>query len=358
MSRNLADQISLDNVKIAVERLVEELENNNIELFQNKPTAEIFPKGDEFIGISLIDDNNSDVICIFKNKPRPGIRYLFLSLDDIKDEKKMPFLGLINCNRIIDQINADSAYNINLKRVEKLLADGHNAVALVFLVSALENISKYLFFNYHQWWFSFEFEEIYKIDEDILKDLGVTVDVNKTDLSKSKLYLHTEEIDGKTIGILREDKDKVLKWKNVKYWDNIHNICKKLRVYDEYIKKKLGNQSMEIGEFEILKKVLKKATRTMKYLNFQRIKDKGGIKLNFETFFNINLNHFKTEFDILEKYTKMRHGIIHGSIKDIDITNEDVVSFKTTIEKFIAYIREQLSSLVIKRCTLKFGKFI
>ena len=357
MSRNIADQISLDNVKLAVERLVEELENNNIKLFQNKPTAEVFPKGDEFIGISLIDDNNSDIKCIFKNKPRLGIKYLFFSIDDIKDEKKMPFLGLINCNRIIEQINADNAYNTNLKRVEKLLADGHNAVALVFLVSALENISKYLFFQYHQWWFSLEFEEINSIDEEILKDLGVPIDVNKTDLTKSKLYLHTREIDGKMIGILQEDKHKVLKWKNVRYWDNVHKVCKKLRVYDEYIKKKLGNQCMEIGQFEILKKILKKATRSTNNLNFQRIKKEGGLKRNFETFFDINLNHFSMEFDILEKYTKMRHRIIHGTIKDIDITNEDVVLFKTTIEKFITFIREQLSSLIVKRGILKFGKF-
>ena len=141
MSRNIVDEISLDNVKSVVETLLEEMKKRRINIFKNKPTIEVFYKGGSFIGLSLIDDNNSELKCYWQNTPRFGIKHLFLLIHDLKNDTYLPWVGIISSNRLIAQIEADSAYNTNIERVNRLLSDGHNAVAIVFLVSALENIA-------------------------------------------------------------------------------------------------------------------------------------------------------------------------------------------------------------------------
>ncbi len=358
MSLNLADKISLDNVKKVIEIFLNELKTEGYTLFQNQLTAEVFFKGGDFVGVSLIDENNVDINCYLADNPRSGKFYIFLAIEQLNNDNSLPFLGKTNCYKILDQIKADNAYFINLQRVDKLLKDGHYSIALIFLVSAFENISKDLFFLHHELWFSLEFEEVDNFNEEILKKVGTIIDPKIDDAYKKTNFSYIKEIDGKIIGIDREKLATAEKWKDLRYWERIHKVCKDLGIINEYIQKKMGNQGEEIGGFEILKEILEKSARDKGILNFQRIYGTGGVKKSFETFFNIKLDFFKDELNLIAENIKKRHQIIHGILKDDKIDERMVKDFKAVIGKFITYLGEKIPSLYLQRAVSMFGRFI
>lgn len=358
MSLNLADKISLDNVKKVIEILLNELKTEGYTLFQNQPTAEVFFKGGDFVGVSLIDENNVDINCYLADNPRSGKFYIYFTIEQLNNDNSLPFLGKTNCYKILDQIKADNAYSINLQRVDKLLKDGHYSIALIFLVSAFENISKDLFFLYHDLWFSLEFEEVDNFNEEILKKVGTIIDPKIDDAYKKTNFSYIKEIDGKIIGIEREKLITANRWKDFRYWERIHKVCRDLGIVHEYIQKKMGNQGKEIGGFEILKEILEKSANDMGVLNFQRIYGTGGVKKSFETFFNIKLDLFKDELNFIAENIKKRHQIIHGTLKDEKIDESMVKDFKAAIGKFITYLGEKIPSLYLQRAVSMFGRFI
>jgi len=146
----MADEVSLENVKKIIEIFLNELKTEEFTLFQNRPTVEVFFKGGKFVGVSIIDEYNEEINCLLNNNPRAGKVYLYFPIEQLSDDHSLPFLGKINTYRLLEQIKAKNAYNINLKRVDNLLEDAHYSVALVFLVSAFENVSKDLFFLHHE----------------------------------------------------------------------------------------------------------------------------------------------------------------------------------------------------------------
>ena len=344
MTENIKDQIPLNSVKKIIKYYLEYLQKEGITLFQGKPTIEVFPKRKNLVGLALIDDKNTELNCIFVNNPRQGDDYIFVSVEEIKQENMLKELGENYAFRKIDEKRVDNAYAINLQRVENLLSDRHYAVALVFLVSAFENIIRDLFFLHNESWFVPDDE----FDDEIYEKLGVIIDPKISESFIPSYYSRVKEVNGKNIGIDRTKLDIAKKWNNVRYWEKIHKISKKLGVYNEYILKKQGNNGKEIGRFEILKEILEKRAKEMKILNFQKVSGKWGIKKLFQTFFNIDLNGFKKTLTFLDVNIKKRHKIIHGTLQDDQIDEYMVLDFKSRILKVVSYLRDELDRKYIE----------
>jgi len=332
MSKKIKDRISLNNVKEFIEYYLENLYKEGFTPFQEKPTVEIFPKRKDLVGIVLLDEKNSEIICRFVDEPRYGNDYLFLSTKELKEEKNLQSLGESYAYRKAHEMRVDNAYSINLERVDNLLKDGHYAVALVFLVSAFENMMKELFLLYNELWFLPDDD----YDDEIYIKIGVILDSNNP--TYKIRFPKIKQINGRYIGIEQTKIKIASQWKNVKYWEQIHKICKKLGVYDLYILKKQGNNGLEIGKFEILKGILEK----LKVLNFQRIFKKGGTKNLFEMFYNISLDGFKKSLIRINNFIEKRHNIIHGTLKDDHIEEQMVLDFRSLIQKLVSYIRDEL----------------
>ena len=174
----------------------------------------------------------------------------FEFLEQLNDDRTLPFLGKTNAYRILQEMKANNAYNINLERVDALLEDGHYSVALVFLVSAFENISKDLFFLHHELWFSEGLEEFDKFSDEILKKIGTKVDPKIKEDFKNKYFSYYDTVNREIFGIEKDKFPTAVKWKNFRKLERIHDKCKKLGIYNDYIKKKMANQGKEIGRFE------------------------------------------------------------------------------------------------------------
>ena len=341
ISEHIKDQISENNVRKFIEYYINYLEKEGFTPFQRKPTVEIFPKGRDLIGIALVSDNNPCIIVNFVDNPHQGDDYLFLSIEELKEEQMLSELGEVHAIRKLAFIRVDNAYNINIQRVKNLLKDGHYAVALIFLVSAFENIMKELFFLYNDIWFSQDEDDF---SDEIYRKVGVIFGPKIDESIILGLFSTYKEIDGKKIGIEKNKLNIAEKWKRTMYWENIHKICKKLGIYNEYILKKQGNNGMEIERFEILKEILEKQAKEMRILNFQRINGKGGFKMLFESFFNINFKGFDETLNSLDRYIKMRHSIIHGTLKDEQIDENIVNDFYSRVLKIVSYLRDVLNS--------------
>ncbi|MFW9881433.1 MAG: hypothetical protein ACFFG0_50860 [Candidatus Thorarchaeota archaeon] len=340
MLENIKDQIHLDNVKKFIKYYLEHLHKDGFTPFQEMPTVEVFPKSKNLIGLSLIDEKNSDIRCRFVDNPRQGDDYLFIPIDELKEDFLLKGLAESYAFRKSAQMAVDDAYSINLQRVTNLLNDKQFAVALVFLVSSFENITRDLFFLYSELWFSKDKNEY--VDE-VYNKVGIIIDPNISISFISDYFSTYKEINGQKIGI---EKTKIIiaeKWENVRYWEKIHKICRSLGVYDEYILKKQGNIGMEIGCFEILKEILETKAKEMKILNFQKIFGKWGIVKLFKIFFNINLENFKETLKSLDIYIKNRHKIIHGTLKDDKINENMVIDFRSCILKVVSYLMDELT---------------
>ncbi|NVM19723.1 MAG: hypothetical protein HWN80_18625 [Candidatus Lokiarchaeota archaeon] len=340
MSQNIKDQIPLENVKKFIKCYLYQLKKEGFTLSQENPTVEVFPKRQTLIGLSLINEKNTEIKCMFVDNPRRGNDYLFVSVEEIKREDMLEELGKIYAFRKINLTRAYNAYSINLQRVESLLEDGHYAVALVFLVSAFENITKDLFFLNNELWFPQDVEDF---GDDIYEKIGVLIDPDINNDFIDIFYSSVKEINGRKFGIDSTNLDMAKKWKNLRYWEKIYKICKDLGIYNMYSLKKQGNNGEEIGRFEILKEVLEKQAKGMRILNFQKVSGKWGIKKLFETFFNIDLKGFDETFTNIDKYIQKRHKIIHGTLKDEEINLYMVDDFKSMILKVVSYFRDEIS---------------
>ncbi len=340
MSEKIKDQIPLNNVKKVINYYLDYLKKEGFTLFQEMPTVEIFPKRKNLIGLSLIDEKNTDIKCTFVDNPRQGDDYLFIPIDELKEEFLLKGLAESYAFRKSAQMRVDDAYSINLQRVKELLKYRQYAVALVFLVSAFENITRDLFFLYSELWFSKDEDEF---DDEVYKKVGVIIDPNINISFISDYFSTYKEINGQKIGIEKTKISIAKKWENVRYWEKIHKICRSLGLYDKYILKKQGNSGMEIGRFEILKEILERQAKEMKILNFQKIFEKWGIVKLFKTFFNINLKSFNETLKLLDNYIKNRHKIIHGTLKDDQINENMVIDFRSRILKIVSYLRDELT---------------
>jgi len=232
---------------------------------------------------------------------------------------------------------------LNIDRANALVSNKHYSVAIVFLVSAFENATRDIFFQNNDFWFYRNNLEIYHVDDYYVKKYGIKIKDLK-DTSSFRLG-YDKDINGEKWILTNEDYQKCLKWKGIQYWDKIFSLCKKIGVYNDYIKKIIANKNREIGQYDILKDLLNNFKDRRRF-NFQRIFDDGGIVWSFKNFFFIDLTKtYKTELDSLNDYFKKRHAIIHGKLEDKEFKKEDVENMIDIISKIISYLKDNINQL-------------
>lgn len=353
---SLKEEINEENVKLLVESVVDILNNSEIQLFQNKPTVDIFMKGGDSIGMSLIDDGKTNFEYNLCSKPRKGEIYLFADKSLLLDAKLIKILAVDQAKRIIDEIQEGTAYRLNIERVIKLIKNKHYSVAVVFLVSAFENAMRDIFFQNNVFWFYRSQSEVYNIEDYYVKKYGIKIKELKIKTSFRLGY--DKDIDGEKWILTKTDYNKCLKWKRIEYWNKIYSTCKKIGIYDDYIKKLIANNNREIGQFDILKDLLLDPTNRSKF-NFQRILHKNGVCWAFKNFYYIDLEkNYKTDLNDLENYFQKRHAIIHGKLEDTEIKKEDIEDMMDIINRILSFLKDKINQFKLNpNVILQYGTF-
>jgi len=353
---SLKEEINEENVKLLVESVVDILNNSEIQLFQNKPTVDIFMKGGDSIGMSLIDDGKTNFEYNLCSKPRKGEIYLFADKSLLLDAKLIKILADDQAKRIIDEIQEGTAYSLNIERVIKLIKNKHYSVAVVFLVSAFENAMRDIFFQNNVFWFYRSQSEVYNIEDYYVKKYGIKIKELKIKTSFRLGY--DKDIDGEKWILTKTDYNKCLKWKRIEYWNKIYSTCKKIGIYDDYIKKLIANNNREIGQFDILKDLLLDPANRSKF-NFQRILRKNGVCWAYKNFYYIDLEkNYKTDLNDLENYFQKRHAIIHGKLEDTEIKKEDIKDMMDIINRILSFLKDKINQFKLNpNVILQYGTF-
>ncbi len=338
----MSDDILCEKVEKIITQLVKALEDKQISYFQNKPTGEISHKKDDIM-VSLIDDNNQKVQCILNQDPRRGKKYIFLNKNNLLENQ-------IDINEIIghqirfieDEIRGDTAYNENLKRVNRLIREGNYAIAIVFIVSAFESAVSDLFFKYQFLWF---IEEILNAtirvpDDEIFLEYGERVNA-----SQPIEYIAATDINNEVWGILSTNKEIVEKLRYLKVREHVFKTCDDLKVLENYIEKLRANKFHELRHFDILKNILVDNKKTFRGINFQALSGSNSIKFAYKRFYNIELDDIQDECKKFEDILLKRHKIIHGSLKDNEVNEIDVNEALDILRIIIEFIKSKISQL-------------
>lgn len=326
------EELKSEIIKI-VEEILKKLKNKNIQLFQNKPTINIFLLRDKIIGVSLIDENQNDFKCELTQNPQKGKIYFFLNKSLLNDFYDYEIFVEDKVQKIIEEKQSENAYFLNMKRVRDLIRDGHNAVAIVFLVSAFENATKDLFLNNNELWF-YPIEAVPK--RELLEEFGIRVDDNNKKFKP--FYFVGDE------GWYFDDENykKYNKWSRIEHMHYVFNLCKDLRILNQYKLSLLGNNTGEIGFYEILKRTIVKSIGRFSTLNFQSIKGKGSVRWCFKKFLFIDLAPMNDELNLLQNVIEKRHKIIHGFLEDDKISKKFVENSYDAVNKIISFLNDQI----------------
>ena len=317
-----------------VEEIIKKLNNKKIQLFQNKPTINIFHLKNEIVGISLIDENQPDLKCKITHKPERGKIYFFISKFWLNYEfYDYQEFAEDKVQKIIEEIQSENASSLNMKRVKDLISDGHYAVAIVFLISAFENATKDLFLNNNELWF-FTIEGAY--NQDLLEEYGIRIDDDNKDLKP----IYPVKIGGWYFE--GENYKKYDKLRSIEFKNYIFNLCKSLRILDQYKLSLIGNNTKEIGFYEILKRTIIKSLGKFSILNFQSIKGKGSVRWCFKNFLSIDLTPINNELTLFQKIIDKRHRIIHGFLEDDKIGKIYVENAYDIVKQIISFIKDQI----------------
>ncbi len=314
-----------------VEEIIKKLNNKKIQLFQNKPTINIFHLK-KIIGISLIDENQPDLKCKITQKPEKGKVYFFIN-------KFWLYYEFFNnqefaedkVQKIMEEIQSENAYSLNMKRVKDLITDGHNAVAIVFLISAFENATKDLFLNNNELWF-FPLEEA--SNQDLLEEFGVRIEDDDKNIKPFYPIKYGEWY------FEHENYEKYNKLRRIENKNYIFNLCKSLRILEQYKLSLIGNNTKEIGFYEILKRVIIKSLGKVSILNFQSISGKGSAKWCFKKFLFIDLTPINSDLRALQNVIDKRHKIIHGFLEDDKVSKSFAENSYDVVFKIISFIKD------------------
>jgi len=340
----------LKRIKEIIEIILSDLKKADKYGFTNNPSAEVFYKKD-FIGVSLVDDDNTQVVCKLSQNPRKGLRYIYFKRKELMAQTYLS-LAKLELQRIIYEIDLDNAYNTNLRRVDDLIKDKYYAIALVFLVSAFENTIREIFFFHHSKWFTREMINHHFFDEEVYKKIGKEIEA---DNDKESEYFEIREVNSQLIGISATDLEKADSWQSIVHWSRIYRVCRSLGIYNDYVHKVIANKGVEIGYYEILKDMLTKR----RVLNFQGIYKKPNLVWLFKKFYNLDLKlSFQEELDIIRDGISKRHELIHATLKEEEITKEYVEKFKSAILNFIEFLKAKLRSLYLERYGPVGGNYI
>ena len=332
-------EVSPEKLKIEITKLVEEmiklLNNEKIQLFKNKPTINIFHLKNEIIGVSLIDENLNELKCEITHRPKKGIIYFYISKIWVRDFYNIEEFAKDKIQKIIEDIQSENAYTLNMKRVKDLIRNGHYAVAIVFLISAFENIAKDLFLNHNDLWF-FTNESVPNMN--LLREFGIRVDDDESSEFKPFYFVGDEGWYFE-----KEKYKKYNQWSRIEHMNYVFNLCKNLRILDQYKLLLMGNNMQEIGYYEVLKRTIVNSLGKFSIINFQSIKGKGSVKWCFKNFFSIDLTPMSYELDLLQKLLLKRHKIIHGFLKDDKISKEFAENSYDVINKIISFLKDQIN---------------
>lgn len=338
----LSDDILCEKVEKIITRLVKALEDKQLSYFQNKPTGEISHKKDDIM-VSLIDDNNQKVQCLLNQDPRRGKKYIFLNKNNLL-ENQIDIYEIIGhqITYIEDEIRGDTAYNENLKRVNRLMRDENYAIAIVFIVSAFESAVSDLFFKYQFLWF---IEEILNAtiripDDEIFLEYG-----ERYNDSQLIGYSAMTDINDVVWGILPYNWEFAKKLRYLKVREHVFKTCDALKILEDYIKKLRANKFNEIGHFDILKNILFDSKKTFRGINFQALSGSNNVKFAYKQFYDIELDDLKDECKKFEDILLKRHKIIHGSLKGNEVNEVDVREALDILRKIIEFIKSKISQL-------------
>lgn len=328
----------IKKVKEVVEEILKSLDKKGISYFKTYPTAEIAHRGEK-IWVSLIDESNSEINCLLNQDLRRGKLYFSIAKGTLLNPiYNITILVQSQIKKIEEELNQNTAFNTNLERVARLIEDKHYAVALVFIVSAFESVTSDIFYQYNHLWFRREIilSQNYN-DEELIKHYGV----RREDLESEHEIFFEKEINGQKWVITRMALSTVNRWLNLRVWEYIFNVCGKLRIYDQYLKRLLGNKLKEIREFDILKSILKESQDANRGINFQSLKSVGKV---YNKFFKINFESIINEISILEGIFKMRHKIIHGNLRDDEVDKESVEKAIDALKKVVGFLYDQINT--------------
>lgn len=332
----------IEKVKEVVEGIVKLLDKKGISYFQAKPTAEIAFRGKDekkVIWISLIDEPNSEVNCLFNQELQRGKLYFSIAQGTfLNPNYSISILVQSQINKILEELNQNTAFNTNLERISRLIEDGHYAVALVFIVSAFESVTSDIFYRYNHLWFRTEIilSSNYA-DDELIKQYGV----KREELGEEYTIFFEKEIDGEKWVVPRMSINIINRWLNLRVWVYIFKVCRYLRIYDQYLLRLSGNKLREIREFDILKSVLKEPRESNRGINFQSLKS---VRKVYKKFFRIDFEDIKNEVKILEEVFKIRHQIIHGNVRDDEVKIEFVEKAVDTLKKVIGFLFDKINA--------------
>lgn len=326
-----------------VRLLVEALERAGISYFQEYPKAEFAMRGENIV-VSLIDIKNSDIKCVYNHNLNQGKKIFYIDRKSLLNPSyNIVFLVHPLLKQIDEEIREDSAFKTNLERVTKLIDAKLYAIALVFIVSALESVLSDIFFRYnHVWFLDKTIQSENSIDDDLIQEYGSKLE----DYNDHYRVLFQKEIDNQ-IWIVTPDKESLFKkWLNLSVWEYVYKTSKKFGFYQDYMYKLQGNKLQEIGRFEILKKTLKekKEKNSNRVINFQSFSN-NGINAAFKRFFGIELNEMKNERKILDDVIKKRHLVIHVNLKDDEVKREEIEQARDALKRLVAFLISKMNIL-------------
>lgn len=326
-----------EKIEEIVKYLIQFLEDNEISYFQGKPTAEVSCKGSNIM-VSLIDDNNSDIICKLEQDPQYGKTHFFIEYNLLENNMiNSSNFAFSQAMKIKEELNENSAFTTNIERVSNLVIDNHYSVALVFIVSALESITSDLFFRYNYLWFHNKTSKLYEVDNDLFFKYGIKTTARK----ENESFSYLKEINGEMWGITQTAYHPVQNWNILKVWKYIYKTSKKLNVFEEYSLSLFGNKLSEIGTFDILKDVL----LTKKRINFQSLEKIPGVTWAYNRFFGINIEEMNDELKVLKDVINKRHRIIHGNLKDDEIEEKEVKEAIDSLKRIVNFLKDKITRL-------------
>lgn len=322
----------IDYVKI----LVQTLESKNIDYFNGNPSVEIAHRG-EYLMLSLIDDDLEEINVDFNQKPSNAKKHIFISkkrvIDPTLDSFIEPFsFTYLQVKAIKEEIKQNSAYELNISRVDTLIERECFAIAVVFIVSAFEVAIKDFFFRYSNIWFD---RLINEIDDEIFDKYKVLIS-NPQQRGK---YYFLKEMDNQEYGIPIGHFEKCMKWNNLLVRDHIFNVCKKFGILKEYKRQLKLNNLEEIESFEILNRILFE-NKNNNVINFQNLPR---VKKLFAAFFGLDFSSLEREIQEFQNLFDKRHKIIHGYLEDDTIHQGHVERAKELLGRIRNYIINTLS---------------
>ncbi|MHA1150723.1 MAG: hypothetical protein ACTSR8_21080 [Promethearchaeota archaeon] len=222
----------------------------------------------------------------------------------------------------------------------------------LFLLSALDNliasfvasveaIMSDLFFRYSGIWFQKEINNFYNFKDDLFKKYGRIIANNE-----NIKYSEEKFIDGNHWVIPLHKRTFCKRWASMEVREHVFKSCKKLNILKDYQEQLFANNLKEIEHFEILKKILEEKTeKSLNIINFQALFNNKGVVQTFNNFFGIDFAEIKPETQEFDEIIKKRHGIIHGTINDVDVEENEVINALNILKRIKSYVSDLLGRL-------------